>query len=155
MELKVREMTQEDIPTVYEINLKSFTTDAWSRESIEREFQLPYSLRFVLEADSRVIGYAILWLISGEAFIMTFAVEPSYRNRGLGKLFLRELIDKLRGKASVIQLDVRKTNLKAIRLYRSLGFKVVREREEFYSDGESALVMELKLADNGSYSKAQ
>lgn len=143
-------MSKRDIDTVYEINLRSFTTDAWSRESIEREFQLPYSLRFVLEADSQVVGYAILWLVEGEAFIMTFAIEPSYRNKGLGKFFLRELIDRLKGKVSTIQLDVRKTNLRAIRLYKSLGFKVVREREGFYSDGESALVMEMEISGYNS-----
>ncbi|NPA42082.1 MAG: ribosomal protein S18-alanine N-acetyltransferase [Aquificae bacterium] len=145
MELKVREMTEEDIPEVYRINLRSFTTDAWSKESIEREFKLPYSLRFVLEDGEKVVGYAILWLIKEEAFIMTFAIDPEYRNRGLGKFFLKELINRLKDKTKLLQLDVRKTNLPAIRLYRSLGFKVVRERRKFYSDGESALVMELEL----------
>ncbi len=145
MELHVREMKEEDIPVVYEINRRSFTTDAWSRESLEREFRLPYSLRFVLEMEGRVVGYSILWLIKEEAFLMTFAVDPSYRNKGLGKYLLSEIINLLSGKATTLQLDVRKSNLPAINLYRSMGFEIVRERPKFYSDGETALLMELKL----------
>ncbi|WP_457601357.1 ribosomal protein S18-alanine N-acetyltransferase [Hydrogenivirga sp.] len=145
MGLQVREMTEEDLDRVYEINRLSFTTDAWSMDSLKREFSLPYSLRFVLEEGDEIVGYAVLWLIKDEAFIMTFAIHPERRGKGLGKSFLSELIERLRGRAKVVQLDVRKSNLPAIRLYRSLGFRIVRERDKFYSDGENALVMEVEL----------
>jgi len=141
----VRLMRREDIDLVWDINRRAFKTDAWSREAIEREFSLPYSIRYVLELGSEIVGYSILWLIKGEAFLMTFAIAPEYRGRGLGKYFLGEIIKDISGKARVLQLDVRKSNLPAIRLYRELGFKVRRERARFYSDGESALVMELEL----------
>ncbi len=146
MELHVREMREEDLPVVYEINVNSFTTDAWSMDSLRREFKLPYSRKYVLETEGSMVGYAILWLIKEEAFIMTFAIHPGYRGRGVGRWFLSELLEKLRGEARVVQLDVRKSNLQAIKLYRSLGFKIVRERPKFYSDGETALVMELELS---------
>lgn len=150
MNLTLREMKKEDIDEVYKINKKSFTTDAWSREAIEREFNLSYSLRFVLEKDGKVIGYCFLWLIKGEAFLMTFALSPEHRGKGIGRIFLERIIERLKGKAQVLQLDVRKSNLPAIRLYRSLGFKIVRERPKFYSDGENALLMELELDKIGS-----
>jgi ribosomal-protein-alanine N-acetyltransferase len=145
MDLSVREMTKEDLDAVYRINRLSFTTDAWSRDAMEREFRLPYSHRFVVESGGEVIGYTFVWVIRGEAFIMTFAVDPGWRRKGVGRWFLGRIIDLLRDKARVISLDVRKSNLPAIRLYRSMGFKVVKERPRFYSDGENALLMELRL----------
>ncbi len=147
MGLKVREMTPEDLEEVYRINRSSFTTDAWSREALEREFRLPHSHRFVVEKEGKVIGYTFVWLIKEEAFIMTFAVAPEWRGKGVGRWFLKRVINFLKGKAKVVSLDVRKSNIPAIRLYRSMGFKVVKERPGFYSDGENALVMELKLCD--------
>lgn len=141
----LREMRKEDIQEVYEINRRSFTTDAWSKEAFEREFSLPYSIRYVLEEEGKVVGYSVIWVIKGEAFLMTFAVAPEHRGRGVGKEFMRMLLKDLKGKAEVVQLDVRKSNLPAIRLYRSVGFRVLRERKGFYSDGETALVMELEL----------
>ncbi len=145
MKLFLREMREEDLERVYDINRRSFTTDAWSREALEREFSLPYSVRYVLENDGNVIGYSVVWIVKGEAFLMTFAVAPEYRGKGVGKEFLRMLLEDLKGKAEVIQLDVRKSNLPAIRLYRSMGFRIVKERKKFYSDGETALMMELEL----------
>jgi len=150
MTVRVREMTELDVDAVYSINRRSFAGDAWSREAIEREFRLPYSKRFVLEVDGEVIGYTFIWLIRGEAFIMTFAVDPDHRGRGLGKMFLRRVIDSLSSKVESFTLDVRKSNLPAIRLYRSVGFSVVKERPRFYSDGENALVMELRTGKIGS-----
>ena len=145
MELRLREMVKEDLDRVYEINRSSFTTDAWSREALEREFTLPYSLRFVLEKGGEIVGYSVVWVIKEEAFIMAFAISPEHRGRGLGREFLRMLLQELKGKAGVVQLDVRKSNLPAIRLYRSMGFRIVKERRKFYSDGENALMMELEL----------
>lgn len=145
MNLRFRKMREEDIEAVYRINRRSFTTDAWSMDAIRREFKLPYSHRFVAEHEGRIVAYSFVWLIKGEAFIMTFAVEPEWRGRGVGRWFLKKLIDIFKDKAQVISLDVRKSNIPAIRLYRSMGFKVVRERPGFYSDGENALLMELRL----------
>ncbi len=145
MGVQVREMTELDLEAVYSINRRSFASDAWSRDAIEREFRLPYSKRFVLEIDGEVVGYTFVWLIRGEAFIMTFAVDPDHRGRGLGKMFLKKVIDSLSPQVESFTLDVRKSNLPAIRLYRSVGFSVVRERPRFYSDGENALVMELRV----------
>ncbi len=140
----IREMTREDIEEVYRINRESFTTDAWSKSTIEREFSLPYSRRFVFELDGKVAGYCFLWIIKGEAMVMSFAIDRSVRCRGHGRRFMEGIIDRLKDSVELIQLDVRKSNLPAIRLYSSLGFSVVRERPKFYSDGENALVMELK-----------
>ncbi len=145
MGLTLREMREEDLDRVYEINRRSFTTDAWSREALEREFSLPYSIRYVLEDKGEIVGYSVVWVIKGEAFIMVFAVAPEHRGRGVGREFLRMLLEDLKGKAEVVQLDVRKSNLPAIRLYRSMGFRIVKERKKFYSDGENALTMELEL----------
>ncbi len=145
VKLRVRPMSESDINEVYRINKSSFTTDAWSRDAIEREFKLPYSVRFVLESDGKVIGYCVIWLIKGEAFIMSIAIDKNLRGRGLGRYFMEKIIDDLRNRAQTFLLDVRKSNLPAIRLYRSLGFSIVKERKKFYSDGENALLMELRI----------
>ena len=137
-------MLVDDIKEVFKINRASFTTDAWSRKALEREFKLPYSVRYVLELEGKVIGYCVIWLIKGEAFIMSLAIDPTMRGRGLGRYLMDEVIKDLSRKAEVFLLDVRKSNLPAIRLYRSLGFSVVKERPKFYSDGENALMMELR-----------
>ncbi len=135
-------MTEEDLDEVYRINRENFTTDAWSRYAFEREFDNKYSRRFVLELNGKVVGYIIYWVVQDEATIMTFAVDREYQNRGLGEYLLKETIKRV--SANRILLDVRKTNIKAIKLYRKLGFRLISERKAYYSDGENALFMELR-----------
>jgi len=139
-------MRKEDLEEVYRINEESFTTDAWSREAFEKEFKNSFSEKFVLEVDGKIAGYVVLWVIRDEATVMTFAVSKEYRGKGYGKLLLNESLKKLKGRVRKVLLDVRKSNLKAIRLYKNLGFKVVKERRGYYSDGENALMMELRLS---------
>jgi ribosomal-protein-alanine N-acetyltransferase len=140
--IKVREMEKEDLPEVFRINRENFTTDAWSREGFEREFKLPYSVRFVAEVEGKLVGYCILWLIEDCAHVMTFGIDRAYWGIGIAKEFLREVLSRLEGKVKKVQLDVRKSNLRAIRLYQALNFYIVGERRHYYSDGENAIQME-------------
>lgn len=143
-------MEQKDLETVYRINRENFTTDAWSKFSFEKEFENKFSEKFVLEKSETVIGYIILWVIKEEATIMTFAIAKEYQGKGYGEFLMRETLKAIKERVKNILLDVRKTNLKAINLYKKIGFKVVRERKGYYSDGENALLMELELSDESS-----
>ncbi|NPB08676.1 MAG: ribosomal protein S18-alanine N-acetyltransferase [Aquificae bacterium] len=138
-------MRKEDLEEVYRINRENFTTDAWSREAFEKEFKNKFSEKFVLEVEGKVVGYVVFWVIKDEATVMTFAVSRQFWGKGYGRLLLEESMKKLKGRVEKVVLDVRKSNLRAIRLYRNLGFRVVRERRGYYSDGENALMMELRL----------
>jgi ribosomal-protein-alanine N-acetyltransferase len=141
----IRPMEAGDVERVYLINRASFTTDAWSREAFHREFKLPYSHKYVAEVEGKVVGYIIYWIIREEATVMSFAVDPSFREEGIGKTLLGKSLRLIGKKAESVVLDVRKSNVRAIRLYKSFGFTVVYEREKFYSDGENALFMKLYL----------
>ena len=143
--LIIRPMKKEDIEEVYKINTESFTTDAWSKRAFEREFELEHSYKYVLELYGEIVGYSILWIIYDQATLMTFAIKREHWGKGYGKKLLEYIIDDLKDKVSSILLDVRKSNLRAIRLYKSLGFKILSERPKYYSDGENAYQMILEF----------
>jgi len=135
-------MTPQDLEEVFRINQENFTTDAWSRFAFEKEFQNKFSKKFVLELKGKVVGYIIYWVVGDEATIMTFAIDKEHQGKGLGEFLLKESLKVIEAKR--ILLDVRKSNIRAINLYRKLGFKLVSERKSYYSDGENALFMELR-----------
>ncbi len=139
-------MEPRDIDAVLEINREGFSTDAWSRQAFEREFALDYSHKFVLELNGQIIGYCILWVIHDTANIITFAIKRDHWGLGYGKRLLSYIIEKFKERVKSISLDVRKSNIRAIRLYRSLGFETVGERIKYYSDGENAYQMLLDTA---------
>lgn len=151
-------MKIEDLDEVLRINQECFSKDAWSRRAFEREFQHEHSYKFVLEEEGLAVGYAIVWKIYDEALLMSIAIKKDLWGKGRGKGLMAFLIEYFKGRASRFVLDVRKANIRAIRLYQSLGFKIVSERQGYYSDGEDAFVMILDLeegdGDKGKTAKA-
>jgi ribosomal-protein-alanine N-acetyltransferase len=82
----------------------------------------------------------------GEDFELLFIYSaPEARGRGIGKQLLSDLIKKVRknsAKAKIF-LEVRSSNLIAIKLYERMGFVKTTTRSRYYSNGEDALVYQL------------
>jgi [ribosomal protein S18]-alanine N-acetyltransferase len=94
-------------------------------------------------ASSRIVGFAGFWHVFDEAHITTIAVDPDLRGRSLGELLLVTLIEEAiaRG-AGYLSLEVRVSNIAAIRLYEKYGFIIKGVRPKYYvDDGEDAYVM--------------
>lgn len=140
-------MKPEDLDSVISISQECFNSDSWSRKAFEREFELDYSYKFVLEDGGQVVAYAILWKLFDDVNLMSIAVKKDRWGRGYGKRLMKFLLDFFRDKAQKFLLDVRRSNIRAIRLYQSLGFRIVAEREKYYSDGENAFLMAYELED--------
>jgi [ribosomal protein S18]-alanine N-acetyltransferase len=90
-----------------------------------------------------IIGFAGIWLMVDEAHLVTIAVAPGQRGKGMGELLLVTMIDLscILG-ATVMTLEVRVSNHVAQSLYRKYGFKNEGVRRRYYTDnGEDALIM--------------
>jgi ribosomal-protein-alanine N-acetyltransferase len=147
--LDIQEMTKEDLEEVLRIERVSFPTP-WSRGLFERELVIPFAKAFIareVPADS-LVGYLCFWLVASETHILNLAVDPRRRRQGIGTRLLEYGIDYCRGKGvQEITLEVRRSNYKAISLYRHFQFQPWGVRGGYYSEnGEDAIVMGLRLA---------
>ncbi len=102
-------------------------------------------------ATGRLRGFALSRLAADEAEVLTIAVDPALRGRGVGAGLLREhLARSALSMARAIFLEVDPDNVAAIALYRRFGFRDVGRREGYYrlKDGQSAsaIVMRKDLA---------
>ncbi len=154
-EVRIRPLQRQDIQMVYLINKENFTTDAWTLEGFERELSLDYSRSYVMEMGGQVVGYAVVWIIHDEAHIMTLGIKKDLWGRGLGRKLLVWIIEDLRQSVSRFLLDVRVSNLRAIKLYKDMGFKILSLRYRYYSDGENAYQMCLELSDGDKGQEAK
>jgi len=121
----------------------------WSRSLLEQEFSKPFGFHFVTrDKDNKIIGYLCGCLIKGELQINNLSIHPVFQNCGLGTQLLRHvlIVAQYEG-AEKAFLEVRKTNTKAIHLYRKTGFKAVDIRKRYYNDNEDAIVMVKVLSD--------
>jgi ribosomal-protein-alanine N-acetyltransferase len=77
-----------------------------------------------------------------EARILILAVDERYRKRGVGTRLCSLFEDRFRKNGiRRINLEVRVTNLSAIRLYEGLGYERRRLIPHYSADGEDAYLM--------------
>ena len=102
-----------------------------------------------------LLGYAGLDLSGDVADVMTVAVDPRARGRGVGAMLLTGLHSLARGAgARSMMLEVRADNDSALGLYRTRGYEVVRTRRGYYRDpsggpARDALIMRKELHEDG------
>ncbi len=89
----------------------------------------------------------VAFLVADESqdvvLIRLLTTDESYRNRGAARILLKNLISALKREFT---LTVRESNIPAIKLYESFGFRVkevVPNAYSFTSKDETGLVMEL------------
>ena len=64
-----------------------------------------------------------------DEFLLTGGLVPEYRDKGMGKLVFKFLVDQCH-KSLPIRLEVLKTNTRAYKTYEGLNFKVTGENEK-------------------------
>ena len=93
----------------------------------------------VATVDEKVVGYMGLQVFCGEGYVTNVAVLPEYRRQGIAKMLIEK---QLQNDMSFITLEVRESNLPAIKLYEFCGFENVGIRPKFYTDPtENAIIM--------------
>jgi ribosomal-protein-alanine N-acetyltransferase len=105
------------------------------------------------ESRERILGFIGLWLMVGEAHIVTVAVRESYRRMGIGERLLIAAIELAREYSQeVVTLEVRASNDVAQALYAKYGFARVGLRRRYYTDNdEDAVIMTTPEIASPSY----
>jgi [ribosomal protein S18]-alanine N-acetyltransferase len=127
-----------------ELHARAFVTPApWDAASFAGLLADPL-IFLLLEGDA---GFLLGRAVAGEAELLTIAVAPEARRRGLGrKLVTRFLYQaRLRG-AERAFLEVAADNPAAIALYESSGFRKAGLRRGYYRSPEGARIDALVLA---------
>ncbi|HEY0918176.1 ribosomal protein S18-alanine N-acetyltransferase [Devosia sp.] len=95
----------------------------------------------------RIAGFAMLRLAADEAELVTIAVDPRWRKKGVGLALMRALFEDLRmTPARRLFLEVAADNAAALRLYGKLGFARVGERRGYYPRPDGAPATALVMA---------
>ncbi len=138
--LIIREAEPEDAHGIWQVD--RLTLEAWSEDSYVREIgSNKASIYFVAEKEDMILGFAGIWLIADEGHITNVAVRPEYLRKGVASTLLRHMLENIKNRGCTTQtLEVRKSNMPAVRLYEGLGFVEEAVRKEYYDDKEDALI---------------
>jgi [ribosomal protein S18]-alanine N-acetyltransferase len=168
---RLRPMIESDIAQVMDIEREAFPS-SWPQTAYKRELQNS-AARYLVVTEARdepgetapqrgmwgairrivggepaaenehLLGFIGVWLMVGEAHVVTVAVRDDCRRMGIGERLLIACIEMaLEYDQELITLEVRATNEAAQRLYEKYGFDRAGLRVRYYSDNhEDAVIM--------------
>jgi ribosomal-protein-alanine N-acetyltransferase len=119
-------------------------SEHWQADTISALLSTPGS-GAVLAQDTTCepVAFAVYRCVCDEAEIISIAVTPTRRRRGIATSLWAHLSLVLRQKgAAAVYLEVDESNRKARALYQKLGFKQIGVRKGYYeADNTDALVL--------------
>ena len=140
-------MQKAHVPQIAALEAASFSAP-WDEASIRAELENPLALWLVaVDEGGPVLGYVGSQSCFEEADLLNLCVRPEARRRGLAQALMRELERRLLPKGiEKITLEVRASNLPAIRLYEKLGYSQVGARKNYYEKPrEDAQILQKQL----------
>ncbi len=143
----IRELTDDDLPAVIEIERLSFS-HPWPPEAFQ---DLNYSDSLIIHEQDRVIGYLMYHRVLDECVIVNFAIDPAHQGKGSGSHLLATALERIAGQnIRYIYLDVRISNSVARHLYERAGFRRMGIRKGYYSHPDEDSLVMVKVLDTGN-----
>jgi ribosomal-protein-alanine N-acetyltransferase len=138
-----RAMLKSDLKEIRSIEQQTYEFP-WSKGIFMDCIKAGYHCR-VLQLPGGIGAYGIMSVAAEESHILNLCVCPRWQGRGLARRLLDHLMDLARNYgAATIFLEVRPSNVPALRLYRAAGFNELGTRPGYYPAGngrEDALIM--------------
>jgi ribosomal-protein-alanine N-acetyltransferase len=146
-QIELRPMTEADLPAVLAIE-NAIYAFPWTQGNFRDSLAAGYCCSAYV-CDGELIGYAVVMLAADEAHLLNLSIAAARQRQGYGSRLLHCVCAGARGNgARLLLLEVRPSNLAAIRLYQHHGFQQVGLRRDYYPDQggrEDALIFSLPL----------
>jgi len=144
-DLKIREATINDIPTINQLaheiwpttyseilsadQLKYMLELIYSEPSLKKQFEEGHHF-LIVEEDKQAIAFADYSLLKDVVYkLHKIYVLPNQQGKGIGKLLIEYVIKKVKeNNGGALVLNVNRNN-KAKQVYEHLGFKVISEED--------------------------
>ncbi|TAK72628.1 MAG: ribosomal-protein-alanine N-acetyltransferase [Gammaproteobacteria bacterium] len=143
----LRTFFKSDVPHVLRIE-QMVNVVPWTEETFMQCFRAGY-VGWVMEVDKKVIGFIIIAMQGQECHILNVGVARDHQRQGIGRTLLEQVLSHAKKEGiSIAYLEVRRSNSKAISLYRNMSFRPVGERKDYYptvAGHEDALVFAKSL----------
>jgi ribosomal-protein-alanine N-acetyltransferase len=147
--LSIRPIETRDLTITMEIQSACPEIAQWTTRNYARVVQGDMA-GWVAEEKGEVAGFIMARRLASDLEILNFAVRPEWRNRGIGAALLRQALEwgaTFHGEKAF--LEVRASNLGALRFYEHNGFEMTGRRARYYlSPIEDALVLTARLASS-------
>lgn len=143
--MSIARVSQAHAAVLAEIHARAFDKP-WSEAEFARLIANPGAFAF-LSSPQKPEGFVLGWAIAEDAEILTIAVLPQARRKGVGRKLVEAASEAARAAgAERLVLEVAADNHNARALYEAAGFSQIGRRKGYYADGGAdALVLARSL----------
>jgi ribosomal-protein-alanine N-acetyltransferase len=142
--MRLRFATEEDAAALADVHGKAFDS-AWTAPDIARLMTILGGFALVAE-DEGIVGFVLARSVGGEAEILTLAVAPWARRRGVGAALVEAVAVHAGAAGSkALFLEVAADNEAAVGVYLKTGFKQAGLRRAYYQRPGAAAMDALVL----------
>jgi ribosomal-protein-alanine N-acetyltransferase len=142
-------INENDLSSICQIEYASFKFP-WSKQAILDQINNnnAYNRSIYINSnasnsnESKLVGYIFGYTILDDLYITNICIHQDYLKRQFASILLENLLFEAKTiNIKKIFLEVRISNFAAISLYKKFHFIEDGQRKNFYSDGESAILM--------------
>ncbi len=143
MSLSIDTMNDGDIAAVAAIDGPTRMSEEQLRAELARAWARLWVAR---DGSQDIVAFVIAWHVADEIHVLNVATRTDRRRQGIGRALMDHVVMYARSaSAKHVLLEVRRSNVPAIGLYRALGFFAMGVRTRYYQDDEDAIEMVLAL----------
>jgi [ribosomal protein S18]-alanine N-acetyltransferase len=138
----IRRVAGSDLKRIAEIEETSFGAEAYDVELFAAYLRTCGGLFLLAECAGKIHGYLLCCFRTPSAELISVAVAPEFRCRGVASALLESLLRRLRRRgAARLHLVVRVTNRAAQAFYAKYQFRRLRTAPGYYEDGGDGISM--------------
>lgn len=137
-----------DLSDLLALERACFSEDAFNPRQFRHLLHSPTATILLHKVNQQLAGMLILLFRKhcNHARIYSIAVHPNFRNQGIGQTLMQRAEQTTRARGlNRIQLEVRKSNTQAQLLYQKNGYSTISNKDNYYPNGESAIVFQKNL----------
>lgn len=148
MSFEIRKAALVDMGPALQLDRETFGTDAWTFLDYGAVFADSSIKKFTALVDGQFAGFAAMEFDSGQkaACLMTLAVRPEFRNKGIGSALLKKCEEAFSDYNYYLNVD--EENKPAICLYERAGYHQTGIDPEYYMNKHDAVIMEKTINNN-------
>lgn len=129
--MKIRPLFKSDLEQMLLIE-KAVHIAPWNEETFKTCFQVGY-IGWTIEDKEKLLGFIIISLSVDECHVLNLCVAREYQHQGLGRQLMEYALAQARERgAGIVYLEVRRSNSRAISLYKKMKFHLIGERKDYY-----------------------
>jgi len=149
--IKIAQADIQDLESLCDLENKTFNYDVISKRQMRHLLTSFSALVYKAVEEESLVGSMILLTRkkSRALRLYSLAVDDSHRSQGIGKMLLNYAEKAaLSWGGETIRLEQRVDNLPLLLFYLAAGYNLYGRKEEYYTDGKAALLLEKYVGGN-------